>query len=66
MANVGNLKIDPGKLIEQAGDLYEKYGDSVKELYNQVVTDDVKQGFWTMIGGIFRNLFGKLFGEKNS
>jgi uncharacterized protein YpuA (DUF1002 family) len=66
MVNVGELDIDPGKLIEQAGDLYEKYGDTVKELYSKVVTDDVKQGFWTMVGGFFKNLFGKIFGEKNS
>ena len=66
MASLGELKIDPGKLVEQAGDLYEKYGDSIKELYSKVVTDDVKQGFWTMVGNFFKGIFGKLFGESNS
>ena len=65
MASVGELDIDPKKLVEQAGDLYDKYGDSIKELYSKVVTDDVKQSFWTMIGNFFKNLFGKL-GNKNS
>ena len=66
MASLGELQIDPGKLVEQAGDLYEKYGDSIKELYSKVVTDDVKQGFWTMVGNFFKGIFGKLFGESNS
>lgn len=49
MPAIGEIQIDPGKLLSQAGDLYDKYGETVlsnaKELYGEVVTEEVKQSF---------------------
>ena len=49
MPAIGGIQIDPGTLLSQAGDLYDKYGDTVlsnaKELYGEVVTEEVKQSF---------------------
>ena len=56
MPEIAGLDIDAGKLLQQAGDLYDKYGDTVlanaKELYSEVVTDEVKQSF----GNAFKTL----------
>ena len=49
MPAIGGIEIDPGTLLSQAGDLYDKYGDTVlsnaKEIYTEVVTDEVKKSF---------------------
>ena len=49
MPEIGGIQIDPGELLSQAGDLYDKYGETVlseaKELYGEVVTEEVKQSF---------------------
>ena len=64
MEDIGGLDIDPEKLIEQAGDLYDKYGDTIltgaKEVYSEVVTDEVKQNFWQLIGSIAKNIFNAI------
>ena len=56
MPAIGGIELDPGTLLSQAGDLYDKYGDTVlsnaKELYTEVVTDEVKQSF----GDAFKTL----------
>ena len=68
MGTIGELDIDPKKLLEQAGDLYDKYGDTVlakvKDIYSQTVTDDVKKNFWQLVGQFFKNLFGALKGNS--
>ena len=64
MEDIGGLDIDPEKLIEQAGDLYDKYGDTIltgaKEVYSEVVTDEVKQNFWQLVGSIAKNIFNAI------
>ena len=66
MEGIGGLDIDPATLLSQAGDLYDKYGDSIlagaKELMGKVVTDEVKKSIWSAIGGFFKKLIGKIFG----
>ena len=61
MKQIADLKIDPKKLLEQAGDLYNKYGDSVlaeaKNALNGIITDEVKQSFWDSVVGFFKTLF---------
>ena len=61
MKQIADLKIDPKKLLEQAGDLYNKYGDSVlaeaKNALNGIITDEVKQSFWDAVVGFFKTLF---------
>lgn len=61
MPSIGKLDIDPGKLMEQAGDLYDRYGETAlahaKELYSEVMTEEVKQSIWTAVGTFFKSLF---------
>ena len=61
MGKISSLDIDPKKLIEQAGDLYDKYGDSIlaeaKDAINGIITDDVKKSFWQSITGFFKTFF---------
>lgn len=64
MPEIAGLNIDPSKLLEQAGDLYEKYGDTVlahaKEAYKEVVTEEVKQSFWQFVGTLFNSIFNSV------
>ncbi|MBQ6637901.1 MAG: DUF1002 domain-containing protein [Lachnospiraceae bacterium] len=64
MPAIAGLDIDPAKLIEQAGDLYDKYGETVlshaKEAYNEVVTDEVKQSFWQFVGTLVNSIFNSI------
>lgn len=50
MSKIGELDIDPAKLLEQAGDLYDKYGETIlkdaKDLIDSVITEDVKKNFF--------------------
>lgn len=61
MKKIAKLDIDPKKLLEQAGDLYDKYGDTVlaeaKNALNGIITDEVKQSFWDAVVGFFKTLF---------
>ena len=61
MKKIAKLDIDPKKLLEQAGDLYNKYGDTVlaeaKNALNGIITDEVKQSFWDAVVGFFKTLF---------
>lgn len=61
MKQIAKLDIDPKKLLEQAGDLYNKYGDTVlaeaKNALNGIITDEVKQSFWDAVVGFFKTLF---------
>lgn len=61
MAKIGKLDIDPSALLSQLGDLYNKYGatflSDAQNFINNVVTDDVKQSFWSAIGTFFTSLF---------
>ena len=61
MPSIGELDIKPEKLLEQAGDLYDKYGDTVlakaKEVYGEVVTEEVKQSVWDAVKTFFKSVF---------
>ena len=61
MKQIAKLDIDPKKLLEQAGDLYNKDGDTVlaeaKNALNGIITDEVKQSFWDAVVGFFKTLF---------
>lgn len=64
MQGIGELDIDPGKLIEQASDIYEKYGEPVleeaKEVVDGIFTEEVKQSLWDQIKGIFSTLWNAI------
>ena len=64
MQGIGELDIDPGKLIEQASDIYEKYGESAleeaKEVVDGIFTEEVKQSLWDQIKGIFSTLWNAI------
>lgn len=66
MEKIGKLDIDPKKLLEQAGDLYEKYGETVlkdaKAKLDEVLTDEVKTSIWTAIGNFFKGLWDTIRG----
>lgn len=53
MKKIGELDIDPQKLLEQAGDLYNKY----KGVIDSVLTDEVKASIWEAIGKFFQSLW---------
>ncbi|MBP5494989.1 MAG: DUF1002 domain-containing protein [Lachnospiraceae bacterium] len=61
MKMISNLDIDPKKLLEQAGDLYNKYGDTVlseaKKALDGIITDEVKMTFWAGLKNFFATLF---------
>lgn len=61
MKMIANLDIDPQKLLEQAGDLYNKYGDTVlseaKKALDGIITDEVKASFWEGLKNFFASLF---------
>ncbi|MBE5878972.1 MAG: DUF1002 domain-containing protein [Lachnospiraceae bacterium] len=66
MEKIGKLDIDPKKLLEQAGDLYEKYGETIlkdaKAKLDEVLTDEVKASIWTAIGNFFKGLWDTILG----
>ncbi len=66
MEKIGKLDIDPKKLLEQAGDLYDKYGETVlkeaKEMLDSVFTEEVKESIWTAIGNFFKSLWDTILG----
>lgn len=61
MTQIGKLDIDPQKLLEQAGDLYNKYGETIladaKAAIDEIFTDEVKQSLWQSIVAFFTTLF---------
>lgn len=61
MTKISDLDIDPKKLLEQAGDLYNKYGDTVlseaKDAINGIFTEEVKASLWENIKAIIKTLF---------
>ena len=61
MKMISKLDIDPKKLLEQAGDLYNKYGDTVlseaKKALDGIITDEVKTTFWAGLKNFFATLF---------
>lgn len=61
MQKISGLDIDPATLLEQAGDLYDKYGSTVlaeaKDAINGILTEDVKKSLWDSIKGFFKTLF---------
>ncbi len=58
---IGKLDIDPVKLLEQAGDMYDKYGETVladaKEMFETVVTDEVKESLGDAFSTMFQNVW---------
>lgn len=66
MEKIGKLDIDPEKLLEQAGDLYEKYGETIlkdaKAKLDEVLTDEVKASIWSAIGNFFKGLWETILG----
>ncbi|MCR4648519.1 MAG: DUF1002 domain-containing protein [Lachnospiraceae bacterium] len=61
MGNVAKLDIDPSVLLEQAGDMYDKYGETIlagaKDAINGIITDEVKATIWDSIKNILRSFF---------
>lgn len=61
MQKIASLDIDPSKLLEQAGDLYNKYGDTIladaKAALDGIFTDEVKTSLWDSIKAFFETLF---------
>lgn len=61
MKKIAALDIDPAKLLQQAGDLYNKYGESVlseaKATLDGIFTEEVKASLWDSIMNIFKTLF---------
>lgn len=61
MKMIADLDIDPKKLLEQAGDLYNKYGDTVlseaKKTLDGIITDEVKTSFWEGLKNFVASLF---------
>ncbi len=64
MGEISKLDIDPKKLLEQAGDLYDKYGETVlseaKAAIDGIFTDEVKASLWDSIKSFFRTLIDAL------
>ena len=61
MQKIADLDIDPTKLLEQAGDLYDKYGETVlaeaKEILDGIFTEEVKASLWDSIKSFFSTLW---------
>lgn len=64
MQKIAELDIDPTKLLEQAGDLYDKYGESIladaKEMLDSIFTDEVKKSLWDSIVQFFTTLWNSI------
>lgn len=61
MQQIADLDIDPTTLLEQAGDLYDKYGETVlaeaKEILDGIFTEEVKASLWDSIKNFFATLW---------
>ena len=61
MDKIADLDIDPETLLKQAGDLYDKYGDTIlseaKAAVDGVLTDEVKASLWQAVVSFFKTLF---------
>lgn len=64
MQKIAELDIDPVKLLEQAGDLYDKYGETVlaeaKEILDGIFTEEVKASLWDSIKDFFSTLWNAI------
>lgn len=64
MQKIADLDIDPTKLLEQAGDLYDKYGETVlaeaKEILDGIFTEEVKASLWDSIKSFFSTLWNSI------
>lgn len=64
MQQIADLDIDPTKLLEQAGDLYDKYGETVlaeaKEILDGIFTEEVKASLWDSIKSFFSTLWNSI------
>lgn len=60
MTQIGQLDIDPQKLLQQAGDLYNKYGETIlaeaSAALNGIFTEEVKQSLWQNIVDFFTTI----------
>jgi len=61
MGKIADLDIDPTVLLEQAGDIYDKYGETIlanaKDTINGIFTEEVKKSLWESIVNFFKTLF---------
>ncbi len=66
MQKIGDLDIDPSKLLEQVGDLYDKYGEDIladaKEALDSIFTEEVKASLWDSIKNFFVTLWDAITG----
>ncbi|MCQ2542836.1 MAG: DUF1002 domain-containing protein [Lachnospiraceae bacterium] len=64
MQKIADLDIDPSVLLEQAGELYNKYGNTIlseaKDAINGILTDEVKASLWENIMNFFKTLFSAI------
>ncbi len=64
MQKIADLDIDPTKLLEQAGDLYDKYGETAlkeaKEVLDGIFTEEVKASLWDSIKSFFSTLWNSI------
>lgn len=64
MQQIADLDIDPTKLLEQAGDLYDKYGETVlaeaKEILDGIFTEEVKASLWDSVKSFFSTLWNSI------
>lgn len=75
MQQIADLDIDPTKLLEQAGDLYDKYGETAlkeaKEVLDGIFTEEVKASLWDSVKSFFSTLWNSIVdffsgsGEEN-
>lgn len=64
MQKIADLDIDPTKLLEQAGDLYDKYGETAlkeaKEVLDGIFTEEVKASLWDSVKSFFSTLWNSI------
>ena len=64
MQQIADLDIDPTKLLEQAGDLYDKYGETAlkeaKEVLDGIFTEEVKASLWDSVKSFFSTLWNSI------
>lgn len=64
MQKIADLDIDPSKLLEQVGDLYDKYGETIlaeaKEVLDGIFTEEVKQSLWDSVKSFFSTLWNAI------
>ena len=64
MQKIKELGLDPEKLLEQAKDLYNRFGDELINNAQEAVKKSVKEsvsGFFTDLGTTIKNFFANLF-----